>query len=122
LSYIATVPYAVLTLLGDRVVNSRQAGGISQATRSRQDLFKQEILVECQARKEIVDYVESLNDVGQYEEAFECIWPLEEHRRRGWAGELLTAFPGECKRFVEKVSALGETANVGPNKGEGQKC
>lgn len=98
-----------MTLLGDRVVGNHQAGGVTRAVPPRKALFKQEILAECQAREEIKDYIGELNDLGQYQEAFECIWPLEEDRRLGWASELLMAFPSECKWFVDNNPAQGET-------------
>lgn len=101
----ARTPYSVLKLLarhggGDSQRQPRQ--GISQFP--RQNLFDQEIKAEGQARVEMTEYIDSLVDQAEYEEAYACVWPLEEYRRQGWATEMITAYPAESAAFIEGVN------------------
>lgn len=66
-------------------------------------LFDQELHAECQARRETADYLDNLADRGEFEEGYGCVWPLEDHRRGGWAKEMVSAYPEECVEFVKKV-------------------
>jgi hypothetical protein len=90
------VPYSARTLLGK-----------PDRTHPRDALFQSEVVAECQARKEITAYIEKLTEEYEYEEAYGVIWPLEEYRRKGWAREMLFAFPQECEQFWSALSWLG---------------
>lgn len=84
------MPYSARTLLGRPAM-----------TQSRDALFRNEVVAECQARKEITAYIDKLTEEYKYDEAYGVIWPLEEYRREGWAREMLFAFQKECQQFVE---------------------
>lgn len=50
-----------------------------------------------------MEYIDALVDEGEFQDAYACIWPLEEYRRNGWAEEMIFAFPKECWQFVDMV-------------------
>jgi len=50
-----------------------------------------------------MEYISKLYDAAEYEEAYGCVWPLEEYRRGEWARELMIAFPKEAQDFVDNV-------------------
>ncbi|KIW19492.1 hypothetical protein PV08_00064 [Exophiala spinifera] len=99
-------PYSVLKLL------ARHGGGVDGQCRPkrgaisqspRQNLFDREIEAEGQARVEMTEYIDSLVDRAEYEEAYACVWPLEEYRRQGWATEMVKAYPSESEAFIVGV-------------------
>lgn len=107
----ARPPYSVLKLLARHGADSQRhqepkKRGTSTAIQKfpRQNLFDQELKAEGQARVEITEYIDSLVDQAEYEEAYACVWPLEEYRRQGWATEMITAYPVETTAFVESVN------------------
>jgi len=53
---------------------------------------------------EITEYIDSLVDHAEYEEAYACVWPLEDYRREGWAKEMVAAYLKECTVFAENVN------------------
>jgi hypothetical protein len=101
---LARKPYSVLELLARHDGNSQ--GGDKGPTKksARQNFFDQEITAEGQARVEITEYIDSLVDHAEYEEAYAYVWPLEDYRREGWAKEMAAAYPKECAVFVENVN------------------
>ncbi|EXJ78278.1 hypothetical protein A1O3_09439 [Capronia epimyces CBS 606.96] len=101
----AKKPYSVMRLVARQPINDRNSAGLEQTGPSRQSILDKEIAAECQARSEIMEYIDALVDEGDYEDAYACIWPLEEYRRSGWAEEMIFAFPNECWGFVDMVRA-----------------
>ncbi|KIW55464.1 hypothetical protein, variant 2 [Exophiala xenobiotica] len=98
-------PYSVLKLLARHDGNGQRGAKGPIKKSPRQNLFDQEITAEGQARVEITEYIDSLVDHAEYEEAYACVWPLEDYRREGWAKEMVAAYPKECTVFVENVNA-----------------
>ncbi|EXJ88392.1 hypothetical protein A1O1_05322 [Capronia coronata CBS 617.96] len=106
----ARKPYSVLRLFARRSANDRNTGSIDGTVETRQSVFDQEIAAECRARSEIMEYVDNLVNRGDFDDAYACIWPLEEYRRNGWAEEMIFAFPNECLEFVDMVHARQKTS------------
>ncbi|KAG9784248.1 hypothetical protein KCU88_g2808, partial [Aureobasidium melanogenum] len=110
-------PYSIMRLFARQTANDSkneeskgsESGGATTES-ARQSLFDQEIAAECRARSEIMEYIDALVDKGDYEDAYACIWPLEEYRRNGWAEEMIFAFPKECWEFVDMVRAREQQA------------
>ncbi|KAK5215273.1 hypothetical protein LTR47_011626 [Exophiala xenobiotica] len=97
-------PYSVLKILARHDGNGRRWTKGTTKKSPRQNLFDQEITAEGQARVEITEYLDSLVDHAEHEEAHACVWPLEDCRREGWAKEMVAAYPKECAVFVENVN------------------
>ncbi|KAK5203148.1 hypothetical protein LTR96_010995 [Exophiala xenobiotica] len=104
-------PYSVLKLLARHDGNGRRGTKGPTKKSPRQNLFDQEIAAEGQARVEITEYIDRLVDNAEYEEAYACVWPLEDYRREGWAKEMVAAYPIECAVFVEKCAVFVENVN-----------
>lgn len=79
-----------------------------ETSSQRKDLFRQELAAEAQARTEVLDFVDTLVNVGDYQEAYGWIWPLEEYRRNRWSEEMIKAFPEESQKFITLVSGAGQ--------------
>lgn len=58
---------------------------------------------EAQARIEIVDFVDTMVNVGNYEEVYGWILPLEVYRQVQWSKEIIKAFPRESQEFGELI-------------------
>lgn len=97
----ATMPYSVSKLLARH--KSRQTYDDAPKTAS-QKLFDQELKAEAQARVEITEYIDQLVDHAEYEEAYVCVWRLEEYRREGWAKEMVAAHPHESCGFIRDLN------------------
>ncbi|KIX02220.1 uncharacterized protein Z518_08159 [Rhinocladiella mackenziei CBS 650.93] len=103
---LVKAPYSVLKLLArhnGEAPSLRRPGEEVKEKSPRQYLFEQEIIAEGQARVEITEYIDTLIDHAEFEQGYECVWPLEDYRRKGWAKEMVAAYPVECAEFIQNV-------------------
>jgi hypothetical protein len=78
--------------------------GSTETSSQRKDLFRREIAAEAQARTEVLNYVDTLVNVGDNKAVYGWIWPLENYRRFRWSEEMIKAFPEESQEFTNVVS------------------
>ncbi|KEF54260.1 uncharacterized protein A1O9_09426 [Exophiala aquamarina CBS 119918] len=96
------LPYSVLRLLV-RKTKGEGVGGGPESSSQREALFNREMAAEAQARIEIADFVDTMVNVGDYEEAYGWILPLEVYRQVQWSKEMIKAFPRKSQEFGELI-------------------